>query len=110
MPIHSRPETPLARAVRAMGSQSSFGRLIGRRQSTVFGWLKDAKLLPAEHVLLVERATGVSRHDLRPDIYPLDTTVTGSLPLSHNGGDVANGAPMVAFNRGAVLPFEVGND
>lgn len=26
--------------------------------------------VPAERVLHVERVTGVSRHDLRPDIYP----------------------------------------
>lgn len=26
--------------------------------------------VPAERVLQVERATGVPRHDLRPDIYP----------------------------------------
>jgi DNA-binding transcriptional regulator YdaS (Cro superfamily) len=26
--------------------------------------------VPAERVLEVERATGVSRHDLRPDLYP----------------------------------------
>lgn len=26
--------------------------------------------IPAERVLEVERVTGVSRHDLRPDLYP----------------------------------------
>jgi DNA-binding transcriptional regulator YdaS (Cro superfamily) len=30
------------------------------------------KQVPAERVLQVERATGVSRHRLRPDIYPAD--------------------------------------
>ena len=29
------------------------------------------KQVPAERVLDVERATGVSRHKLRPDIYPV---------------------------------------
>jgi len=29
------------------------------------------KRVPAERVLLVEAATGISRHDLRPDLYPL---------------------------------------
>lgn len=28
--------------------------------------------VPAEHVLKVEDATGVSRHDIRPDLYPRD--------------------------------------
>ncbi|WP_277600093.1 MULTISPECIES: YdaS family helix-turn-helix protein [Sphingomonas] len=63
-------DTPLARAVRVAGSQSSFGRMIGRRQSTVNHWLKYNRPLPAEHVLRVEELTGVSRTLLRPDIYP----------------------------------------
>lgn len=46
------------------------GRLVGVSQAAVWQWLKDEKPLPAEHVLAVEAATGVSRHDLRPDIYP----------------------------------------
>jgi DNA-binding transcriptional regulator YdaS (Cro superfamily) len=28
--------------------------------------------VPAERVLDVERITGISRHELRPDLYPLD--------------------------------------
>jgi DNA-binding transcriptional regulator YdaS (Cro superfamily) len=28
--------------------------------------------VPAERVLEVERATGVSRHELRPDLYPVE--------------------------------------
>lgn len=32
----------------------------------------ERKRVPAERVLEVERATGISRHDLRPDIYPRD--------------------------------------
>jgi len=30
------------------------------------------KQVPAERVLEVEKATGVSRHELRPDLYPLE--------------------------------------
>ncbi|QIG80084.1 transcriptional regulator [Stakelama tenebrarum] len=70
MGIESTIDTPLAEAVRRSGSQSAFGRLIGRSQASVHEWLRDHKPLPAEHVLTVERETGVSRHDLRPDLYP----------------------------------------
>lgn len=28
--------------------------------------------VPSERVLVVEKVTGVSRHDLRPDLYPRD--------------------------------------
>ncbi|WP_260925380.1 transcriptional regulator [Novosphingobium sp. 9] len=41
-------------------------------QPTVWRWLNQSKQLPAEKVLLAEKLTGVSRHDLRPDIYPVD--------------------------------------
>lgn len=34
-----------------------------------------SKQLPAEYVLRAERFYGVSRHDLRPDIYPRDHMV-----------------------------------
>lgn len=59
-------------AIRNAGSQSAFGRLIGKRQSTVHDWVRLGKPLPAEYVLRVEAATGVSRHALRPDIYPIE--------------------------------------
>lgn len=70
MALEHLSDSSLAKAVRYAGSQSAFGRLIGKRQSVVFGWLRDNRPLPAEHVLAVEHATGISRHDLRPDIYP----------------------------------------
>lgn len=68
----------IALAVRKAGSQSAFGRLIGKRQSTVAEWLKAGRI-PAEQVLDVEQATGISRHELRPDIYPDERTP----PLAH---------------------------
>lgn len=62
----------LLRAIKVAGSQSAFGRLIGRNQSTVHDWVRLGRPLPPEYVLKVEELTGVSRHDLRPDIYPLE--------------------------------------
>lgn len=70
MGIESRLDTPLAHAVRKVGSQSAFGRLVGKSQTSVHELLRDGKPLWAESVLIVERETGISRHDLRPDIYP----------------------------------------
>lgn len=48
-------------------------RLVGVSQPSVWGWVHRLGKLPAEHVLKVEEATGISRHELRPDIYPQDT-------------------------------------
>lgn len=45
-------------------------RLIGKHQTTVFERIRDKKPCWAEDVLLLERETGISRHDLRPDLYP----------------------------------------
>lgn len=63
-------ESPLHEAVRRIGSQGRMAKLCRVAQPTVWKWLNRDKPLPAEHVLAVEAATGISRHDLRPDIYP----------------------------------------
>lgn len=72
MAIEHEIDTPLAEAVRNLRGQSPFARLVRRGQSTVYGWLKDGKPLPAELVLTVEKASGVSRFRLRPDVYKPD--------------------------------------
>lgn len=61
----------LERATEIAGSQAKLGAIAGGvTQPAVSGWIRKKRRLPAEHVLPVEAATGVSRHDLRPDIYP----------------------------------------
>lgn len=70
MAIHDEIDTPLARACRAVGSQSALARLIGKHQTTISERLRDKKTVWAEDVLVIEEATGISRHDLRPDLYP----------------------------------------
>ncbi len=72
-PMHSRA---LNEAILKIGSQSALARLLGVSQPAVSGWHKRGTPLPAEHVLAVEAATGVSKHDLRPDIYPRDRGIT----------------------------------
>jgi len=77
MALEHESDTVIARAVRDAGSQAAFGRKVGKRQSTVREWLKAGRVSPTE-VLAVEAATGVSRHDLRPDIYPRDNASPAS--------------------------------
>lgn len=69
MGIEANLNTPLAEAVRQVGSQSAFARLVGKSQATVYGLLRDGKPLWAESVLIVESATGVAKERLRPDIF-----------------------------------------
>jgi DNA-binding transcriptional regulator YdaS (Cro superfamily) len=47
------------------GTQSRLAEHLGLQPSTVSQW----KEVPAQYVLEVERMTGVSRHDLRPDVF-----------------------------------------
>jgi DNA-binding transcriptional regulator YdaS (Cro superfamily) len=61
----------LRRACRIAGGQKPLADKIGTTQSQVWYWLERSKKgVPAEFVLTIERATGVSRHELRPDLYP----------------------------------------
>ncbi|MFO1465838.1 MAG: helix-turn-helix domain-containing protein [Steroidobacteraceae bacterium] len=63
-------------AIEKAGGQSALARLIGVRQSAVSNWLNRNKQVPAERVLQVEAALNgaVSRHDIRPDLYPREET------------------------------------
>lgn len=74
MAIEHTLDSALAEAVRATDSQSAFARLIGRRQSTVYHWLKHGVPLPAEYVRDVARETGVPMGRLRPDLFHGDRT------------------------------------
>lgn len=84
MDTPTQPESPteaLDRAVKIAGGQSAIARRLGVSQPTVWAWLNGGQL-PAEHVLAVEAATGVSKHALRPDIYP-DESDAGTAALDH---------------------------
>lgn len=76
MGIEQDLATPLAAAVREAGSQSAFGRIINRSQSTVYQWLLDDKPLPAEYVAVVSEATGIPKDRLRPDLFG-DVAIAG---------------------------------
>lgn len=65
----------LSEAVEAAGGQTALARLLDPseevvKQQNVWSWLNSTKKAPGEWVIPIERATGVSRHDLRPDLYP----------------------------------------
>lgn len=72
MPLESRLETSAATAVRVAGGQTALARALGIAQSTVATWLRRGNELPAKFVIPVETAFGISRHELRPDLYPAD--------------------------------------
>lgn len=69
------PFEALELAVAIAGGQSATARLCKVSQAAVWKWLQSGKRLPAEQVLTVSSATGVSPHLLRPDIYPLSLVI-----------------------------------
>jgi DNA-binding transcriptional regulator YdaS (Cro superfamily) len=87
-------------AVDTAGSQSEFARKMGVPQPTVWRWLNQSKQLPAEYVLTAERLYGVSRHDLRPDIYPRPIS-TGAEPVRDIMTDQATATRFMGVDRHA---------
>ena len=59
----------LTEAIRKVGGLHALGRALGISHKAIMYWQKT----PPRRVLDVERVSGVSRHDLRPDIYPIET-------------------------------------
>jgi DNA-binding transcriptional regulator YdaS (Cro superfamily) len=58
----------LKEAIQKAGGQTSLARAIGSTQGHVSQWIRRGKV-PADKVLKIERATGVPRERLRPDIF-----------------------------------------
>lgn len=96
------PYEALQLALERAGSQSQLARICGVSQPSVWKWLQSSKRLPAEYVLRVEAATGVSRHDLRPDIYPVDLPPAGRFlgvdqayaPVAFQTREISKGAAL----------------
>lgn len=62
-------ETPILIAVRSVGSQSALARAVEVSPQAVQQWVATGRVSHRK-VIAVERATGVSRSLLRPDLYP----------------------------------------
>jgi TorA maturation chaperone TorD/DNA-binding transcriptional regulator YdaS (Cro superfamily) len=74
----------LAAAVDLVGGQAKLARILGVTQPNVWHWLHKSEHVPGEYVLKIEEATGgrISRHDLRPDLYPRSMTEIGVAPTA----------------------------
>ena len=66
--------TALRKAVEASGGASELARKLNVTPAAVSNWLSEKRKLPANRVLAVEAISGVSRHELRSDIYPAEPT------------------------------------
>lgn len=65
------PQEAVREACERAGGQAALAKQIGVAQSAVSQWITKSRIgCGARYALPIEAATGVSRHDLRPDIYP----------------------------------------
>jgi DNA-binding transcriptional regulator YdaS (Cro superfamily) len=84
------PKAALKKAVELVKGQAEMARKLSElmetpvRQQHVWNWLNRDAELPAEYVIPMERATAgkVSRHDLRPDLYPRESATGSGFPQS----------------------------
>ncbi len=62
----------IKKAVETVGGQVAMADACNVKYQAVQRWIRSG--CPAERVLCVEQATGgaVTRHELRPDLYPLE--------------------------------------
>ena len=55
----------LYRAICVVGGPSHLARIIGVKSPSIYSWRR----APAKHAAAIERASGVPRHVLRPDLW-----------------------------------------
>jgi DNA-binding transcriptional regulator YdaS (Cro superfamily) len=61
-----RPPAIVLEAAMRIGGLSELARKLGIRHTAFYRWAE----VPAKRVLKIEKITGISRHELRPDLYP----------------------------------------
>jgi DNA-binding transcriptional regulator YdaS (Cro superfamily) len=61
------------RAIEGGGGLKSVAEKLGVRYQAVQKWRRSGRV-PAERVLALESISGVSRSDIRPDLYPLESS------------------------------------
>lgn len=63
-----KPKTPIEQFIKDLGGPSKAAAAIGVEPNVVLNWRKRGQV-PADKVLAVEKASGISRHELRPDVF-----------------------------------------
>ncbi|WP_035942207.1 transcriptional regulator [Kosakonia radicincitans] len=72
--------TALDHAIRTAGSANRLATAIGVSGMAISQWKKNNGVVPASRVLKVFSVTGVTPHELRPDLYPNPTDGIPQLP------------------------------
>lgn len=83
--------TGLDKAINKFGNQRRLAFALGVRPSSLNRWIKKYNgNVPADRVLPIFNATGVTPHELRPDLYPnpTDGLPVQDTPATQNGSDL----------------------
>ena len=77
----------LRKAISLAGGPAALGQVLGIKSQAISQWQR----CPAERVIAVEKATGgeVSRHELRPDLYPEENAQSKEDVETHQAGEAA---------------------
>ena len=68
--------TPLQTAIERAGSAAALARICDQRPQAVTRWKREDRV-PAKHCRAIEAATGVSVHELRPDVFGPAPEISG---------------------------------
>jgi DNA-binding transcriptional regulator YdaS (Cro superfamily) len=68
-PTQTERTEALKLACKQAGGEAKLAEAIGKTRSHISTW-KFRGMIPAEMAIPIEAASGVSRHVLRPDLYP----------------------------------------
>lgn len=89
----------LMQVLQIVGSQNKLARVLGVSQQSVWKMVNKARRMSGQFVLKAEYATGISRHALRPDIYPIED------PAGNSPASAGSPAPAVQVHAGAGDPL-----
>lgn len=64
----------LLNLIALVGGEPNLAKIADVKTPTIYDW-KNSGQIPAARVIQIEAATGISRHDLRPDIYPREIEI-----------------------------------
>ncbi|WP_424799891.1 transcriptional regulator [Pseudomonas sp.] len=93
----------MASATKAIGSQTALARALGCTPQNV-QWMCSTGSIPAKHVLKIEEATGVSRHRLRPDLYPESSSALSQMMLEETRPDQSVDPSVHPYSAHAGVP------
>lgn len=94
----SKPIEALKRAVVIVGSQRALAEAIGAKQTTVSSWLLRGSGVSPRFCIPVEQATAgqITRHQLRPDLYPVEEARASSAVAADLAQRAASFADIVS--------------